>query len=113
MKHADREARLQRAKAIGRIAYSRVRNTAIFGNVPINGEEKQLRKLDVVGIAIEIAAPFRVSARPEEFSRLRIRHHGAKVFEIRWDKTGFFKIIHYDPGDWERTLRAEPIAFDK
>lgn len=44
----------------------------------------------------------------------KLRLHGAKVFEIRWDKTGFFKIVHYEPGDWERTLRAwpAPVPFD-
>jgi hypothetical protein len=53
-------------------------------------------------------APFRPYARPDEFSRLRIRLHGEKVFEIRWDKAGGFKVVHYDQGDWERTLRAWP-----
>jgi len=31
-----------------------------------------------------------------------------KVFEIRWDKAGGFKVIHYDQGDWERTFA--PLA---
>ena len=66
------------------------------------------------GIEIELAASFRAYARPDEFSRLRIRVHGEKVFEIRWDMAGGFKIVHYDQGDWERTLRAwpAPIPFD-
>jgi hypothetical protein len=39
---------------------------------------------------------------------------GEKVFEIRWDNAGGFKVVHYDQGDWERALRAwpEPIPFD-
>jgi hypothetical protein len=49
-----------------------------------------------------------VYARPDEFSLLRIRVHGEKVFEIRWDKMDGFKVVHYDQGDWERTLRAWP-----
>jgi hypothetical protein len=114
MPNADREARLERAKAIGRIAYSHVRWADIEANLPIDGEEKQLRELIEQGIAIDLAAPFRSYARPDEFSRLRIRVHGEKVFEVRWDKAGGFKVVHCDQGDWERTLRAwpAPIPFD-
>jgi hypothetical protein len=108
VKQADREARLQRAKAIGCIAYSHVRDAEIFGNVSVDGEEKQLREYDEGGIAIDLAAPFRPYARPHEFSRLWIRVGGEKVFEIRWDKAGSFKVVHYEPDDWERTLRAWP-----
>jgi hypothetical protein len=107
-RNADREARLQRAKAIDRIAYSHVRDAKIFGNMPVDGEEKQLREHDEGGIAIELAAPFRPYARSDEFSRLRVRVGGEKVFEIRWDKAGSFKVVHYEPDDWERTLRAWP-----
>jgi hypothetical protein len=114
MPNADREARLERAKAIGRIAYAHVRGADIFGNLPVDGEEKRLLQLEEDGIAIDLAAPFRPYARPDEFSRLRIRVHGEKVFEVRWDKAGGFKVVHYDQGDWERTLRAwpAPIPFD-
>jgi hypothetical protein len=84
----DREARLQGAKAIGWIAYSHVRWTNIQANVPIEGEEKHFREFEDDGLAIELAAPFRPYARPDEFSRLRIRVHGEKVFGIRWDKAG-------------------------
>lgn len=65
-------------------------------------------------MAIDLAAPFRPYARPHEFSRLRIRVQGEKVFEIRRHKAGGFKVVHYDPGDWERTLRAWPalISFE-
>jgi hypothetical protein len=114
MQRADREARLDRAKAIGRIAYVHVRDEEIFGNNDIDGEEKQFRELAEGSIEIELAAPFRTDARPDEFSRLRIRVHGEKVFEIRWDKEGAFKVITFEPGDWERTLRGwpAPIPFD-
>jgi hypothetical protein len=106
MHRADREARLERAKAIGRIAYSHVRWADIEANLVIDGEEKHFRELEEGGIAIELAAPFRAYARPDEFSRLRIRMHGEKVFETRWDKMDGFKVVHYDQGDWKRTLHA-------
>jgi hypothetical protein len=114
VQRADREARLQRAKAIGRIAYTHVRYAKIFGNMPVDGEEKQLREHEEGGIAIELAAPFRPYARPDEFSRLRVGVGGERVFEIRWDKLEGFKVVHYDQGDWERKLRAwpAPIAFE-
>jgi hypothetical protein len=47
-------------------------------------------------------------ARPDEFSRLRFRVHGEKRFEIRWDKAASFKVVHDEPDDWERSLRAWP-----
>lgn len=98
---ADRKARLERAKAIGRVAYSHVRWANIFGNMPVDGEEKQLRELTERRIVIELYYPFRPTARPDEFSRLQIRVHGHKVFEIRWDKTGYFKVVAFEPGNWE------------
>jgi hypothetical protein len=52
--------------------------------MPVDGEGNHLRELEEGGLAIELAAPFRPYARPDEFSRLRIRLHGEKVFEIRW-----------------------------
>jgi hypothetical protein len=45
---------------------------------------------------------------PMSFRGFGIRVHGEKVFEIRWDNAGGFKVIHYDPGDGERTLRGWP-----
>jgi hypothetical protein len=65
-------------------------------------------------IEIELVAPFRSRARPDEFSRLRIRVHGEKVFEVRWDNADGFKVVHYDEGEWERTLRGwpAPVPFD-
>ena len=55
---------------------------------------------------IELCYPWRPTARPSELSRLRIRVYGEKVFEIRWDEDGRFKVVHYEPGDWKRTLRT-------
>jgi hypothetical protein len=108
VQRSDRQARLERAKAIGRVAYVHVRHAKISGNIPVDGEEKQLRELSRGGVAIELCYPWRPTARSSEFSRLRILVYGAKVFEIRWDKDGRFKVLHYDPDDWERTLRAWP-----
>ena len=89
---------LQRAKAIGRIAYVHAREGTIIGNAPVDGEEKRLTEYEDSGISIELAAPFRPHARPDEFSRLPIRVHGEKVFEIRWDKAAAFKVVHLDQG---------------
>jgi hypothetical protein len=105
MQRADREARLERAKAIGRIAYSHVRWADIEANLPIDGKEKQLREL----IEQHRDRPGRTF--PPARSSRRVF---AKVFEVRWDKAGGFKVVHYDQGDWERTLRAwpAPIPFE-
>ena len=44
-------------KAIGRIAYTHARDAKIFGNMPVDDEEKQLGEFTEDGIAIELAAP--------------------------------------------------------
>jgi hypothetical protein len=36
------------------------------------------------------------------------RSASEKVFEVKWDKARGFKVVHFDQGDWERTLRAWP-----
>ncbi len=114
-KAEEREARLQRVKALGRIAYSIVIHSSdISGNVNWDGEEKHLRKFDEDDLCIELFEPFRVTARPTEHSILIIRYPHSKVLEIRWNKTGLFKVMRYEPGDWERILFdwPEPIPFD-
>ena len=57
---------------------------------PTGGKPRLAAARTETRIAIELAAPFRPYARPEELSRLRIRIHGERVFEIRWDKAGSF-----------------------
>jgi hypothetical protein len=44
--------------------------------------------------------------RSADFSQLRIRYGARRVFQIRWDNDGRFKVVHYEAGDWERTLAA-------
>jgi hypothetical protein len=86
VRQRDRQARFERAKAIGRIAFTHVRDGQIIGNAPVDGEMKRLTEYEDSIIAIELAAPFRLYARSDKFSRLRV--HGEKVFEIRRDKAG-------------------------
>jgi hypothetical protein len=47
-------------------------------------------------------------------SRISGRCSKSKVLEIRWNKTDQFKLLRYEPGDWERILHKwpEPIPFD-
>jgi hypothetical protein len=106
MLKSDREARLQRAKALGRIAYVLLRASKIEGVLEYDGEDKYLRKFDYDWLFIELLTPFRAGAQPTEYSSIEIRHGRLKVFEIRWDKAGSFKIVTFKPGEWERTLRA-------
>jgi hypothetical protein len=82
---SDREARLQRAKVLGRIAYRHLDCCEIVGVITYEGEEKHLYQLDEDGLTAELIVPFRPHALPNEFSRIQIRADGRKVFEIRWD----------------------------
>jgi hypothetical protein len=102
----EREARLHRAKVLGRIAYVRLRSSKIEGMLTYDREEKHLRKFDFDGLYMELLETFRASAQPTEYSSIEIRHGRLKVLEIRWDKTGYFKVRVFKPGDWERTLRG-------
>ncbi len=114
MPKPDREARVHRAKALGRIAYRNIVNSCdVEGFVTFEGEDKHLRNFDDDGFSMVLVEPFRAAARPTEYSSLLIRYRHSKVLEIRWDKTGQFKVLRYEPGDWERILHSwpEPIPF--
>jgi hypothetical protein len=110
---SDREAKLQRAKALGRIVYRIIRDYEIEGVLTYDGEEKHLRKFDEDGLIAELVVPFRPQALPTEYSRIQIRADGRKVFDIRWDSAKSFSVVTYEPGDWELTLLdwPEPIPF--
>jgi len=101
--NSEREARRERAKALGRIAYRLARAGTIFGNLEIEGEEKRLLKFRRCFLFIDLYEP-RSQAFETEFSELQVSYDGANVLEIRWDRTGSFKLVTFKPGEWERTL---------
>jgi hypothetical protein len=76
--------------------------------------EKRMRILEEGGLSADLLAPFRAWALPSEYSQIQIRFDGRKVFEIRWDRAGAFKAIHFEPGEWERAPidLPEPIPLD-
>ena len=88
VKRADREARLERAKAIGRVAYRLARDAKISGFIEIEGERKLVRDFE----------------SDDDF--LQLRYVGQKVFQVRWSKAGSFKIVTFESGDWERILHT-------
>jgi hypothetical protein len=88
--------------------YRLVRASKIEGFIEVEGERKLLRERDCGGLSIKLYDAAGVVSCGEEYSQLRIHDAGRRVFEIRWDSAGRFKVVHYDPSDWERTLRAWP-----
>lgn len=58
---------------------------------------------------MELLEPFRASALPTEYARIQIRFYGRKVLDIRWDRAGSFKAIHFQPDEWERVLIDMPV----
>lgn len=106
MPNSEREARREHAKQIGRIAYRLARASKIEGVNDIEGEDKHWRQYRRGFISIDLDEPFRASASETEFSRLRVSYAGVNVFEIRWDKTASFKVVKFQPGEWEGTLLA-------
>ena len=109
----EREARLQRAKELGRIAYRILRSSEIEGVLDYDGEKKHLRKFEEDGLYLEMVEPFRSDAWPSEFSRIVIREGRHKVLQIQWGADDYFSVSFFEPGNWERTLRdwPPPIPF--
>lgn len=114
MRRADREDRLQAIKVLGRIAHRRLKDADLVGVLTVEGEDKYLRLIEDGSLSINLLTPHRTSTLRTEFSEIEIRSDGRKVFCIRWDSTGYFKDVSYEPGDWEQALRdwPEPIPFD-
>jgi hypothetical protein len=114
MQRAEREARLERAKELGRIAYVILRSSEIEGMLEYDGQEKHLRTIEEDGLILEMLEPFRSDADPSEFSRIVIRKGGHRVLQIQWSKSGDFTLVFFEPGDWEWTVREwpPPIPFE-
>jgi hypothetical protein len=58
MSKADRDARLQHVKALGRVAYRFLRASEIEGTLNFDGEEKHLRKFEDDGLHLERCSHF-------------------------------------------------------
>lgn len=117
MNRADREARLERAKQIGRRAYRILIACDIEGLITHEGEEKYFRTIEEGDVSGEMLVPTRSQAAPTEFSEIIIRDGGRKVLEIRWDAAQSFRVVFYEPGDWQRILwrllvRSDPALID-
>ena len=109
MNKLDREARQERAKAIGRIAYRLARAAKIEGFIEIEDGRKFVREWHRGYLTIALYAAANATPRDTDFSQLRVHYAGRKVFAIRWNVAGDFKIVTFEPGDWEQSLRAWPM----
>jgi hypothetical protein len=95
LNRADREKSLERAKAIGRIAYRVARSANLVGVLEIEGEEKHLREFRHGRLFIDLYEPFRLPVGAE-FSRLRTSYDAKRVLEIRWDGAGTFNVVRFE-----------------
>jgi hypothetical protein len=113
LRQFDRQQRLLTVKSLGRIAYSILKCSELVGVLTVDDENKYLRTSQDGSLSLELLSPHGVSAHPTEFFQIEIRASGRKVFDIRWDRRGFFKTLLYEPGEWEQELRdwPEPIPF--
>jgi hypothetical protein len=102
---ADREARLQRARAIGRIAYRLARDAKIEGFIEIDDGRKLIRECSRGRLTIALYAAANEPPSETDFSELRVRYAGRKVFVIRWNLAGAFNVVAFEPGDWEQTFQ--------
>lgn len=111
MRWTDRQARIERAKEIGRLAYRLMIGQDVCGVVTVDQQEKHLRAYERGSLAVQFYEPFRAHALPTEFSRIVIRYSGRRVFEIRWTEARDFKALAFEPdAEWEEALKAESEA---
>jgi hypothetical protein len=102
----ERAVRLDRVKAIGRVAYRLVSAEKIEGFLDLQDGRKLHREFNRDGLFIELYEAANRVPHWSDFSQLRIRHAGRRALVIRWNAGSLFKVVHYDPGDWEHTLRS-------
>jgi hypothetical protein len=93
MNKREREARLERAKQIGRRAYRLLIACDIEGLITYEGEDKHLRTFEEGVLSGKMLVPSRSQTAPNEFSEIIIRASGRKVLEIRWDTAQSFRVI--------------------
>lgn len=110
MRASDRQARLTRAKELGRVAFDALRFEDIGGIITVENEQKQFREFAQLGLTGTLLTPFRPT-RPDEFSRIQIRHLGHKVLDLRWSKAGDFRLVTFERGDWEELLEQVATMF--
>ncbi|MBW5434548.1 hypothetical protein FXB41_07080 [Bradyrhizobium canariense] len=111
MRAIDRQARLKRAKELGRLAYDMLRfEDDLVGTIAIEGDDKYLREFEGRGLSGSYVTPSR-PGRPYEFSRIQVRHLGRKVLELRWSNAGDFNLVVYEPGDWGELLERLANVF--
>ncbi|RXG92289.1 hypothetical protein [Bradyrhizobium vignae] len=101
---------MKRAKEVGRLAFDMLRFEELVGNMTVKGEQKQFREFSHRGLSGSLLTPFRPT-RLDEFSRIQIRHLGHKVLDIRWSKAGDFRLVTFEPGDWEELLEQVATVF--
>ncbi|MGY3233369.1 hypothetical protein ACVMAJ_000259 [Bradyrhizobium sp. USDA 4448] len=110
MRASDRQARLTRAKELGRLAFDALRFEELGGIITLEDEQKQFREFSQRGLSGSLLTPFR-PRRLNEFSRIQIRHLGHKVLDLRWSKAGDFRMVTFEPGDWEELLQQVATVF--
>ena len=104
MMRPDREARLCRAKAIGRVAYRMVRAQRIQGYVDLDDGRKCRREYNCGSLRIDLYEAAHRTPHWSDFSQLSVKQAGRKVFVIRSNSGGAFKIVKFEGGDWESAL---------
>jgi hypothetical protein len=90
MNKLECEAKLERAKQIGRRAYRILIAGDIEGLITHESADKHLRTLEEGDVSGEMLVPSRSQVAPTKFSEIIIRASGRKVLEIRWDAAQSF-----------------------
>jgi hypothetical protein len=94
--------------------YRFLRTSEIEGTLECDGEDKHLSKYEEDGLCLELLEPFRAGVLPAEYSELEIRYRAGRSSTFAGIGPATFKVVMYEPGDWEQTLLdwPEPIPFN-
>jgi len=107
MTNGERTGRRERAKAIGRAAYSLARTAKIEGFIEIDGHRHRLRTFSIGSLSITLYEAANPDPCDSDLSELRIHFAGKKVFQIEWSKDGSFRVRLFEVRDeWIAALRT-------
>jgi hypothetical protein len=103
----DRIERLERAKALGRIAYRLARAGEIVGSIEVEGEEKRPMEFTPRLNLHRDVAPWRSSACDTEFSNFCVMRAGG-CSSFAGGRPDFFSFVLFKSGEWEGCLPRAP-----
>lgn len=112
MNKADRAARLDNARAIGRTAFRLARSCEISGFIePRDGGRQRVRTFRREALRVDLYEAASREPSVTDVSALYITYNGRKRFHITWNAAGDFRLHYFDQlrREWLGWLGVEPM----